>query len=65
MKNKLVNTGISLPLTLARLLRDAARGRQAARGGTGRASVSALLAEIVEKHETELQDDARRASAAQ
>jgi hypothetical protein len=43
-----------------RLLRDAARGRQHAAGGRGRASVSKLLSELVELHRTELQADAQQ-----
>lgn len=50
--SKLVNTGVALPPDLHLLLRDAARGVQRAKGG--RASVSALLAEIVRRHESEL-----------
>ncbi len=50
--SKLVNTGVAIPPDLHLLLRDAARGVQLAKGG--RASVSALLAEIVRRHESEL-----------
>ncbi len=47
-----VNTGVAIPPDLHLLLRDAARGVQRAKGG--RASVSALLAELVRRHENEL-----------
>jgi len=53
-------TGLVLPLALHRLLRDAARGRQRVAGGRGRASVSALVSELIEKHRAELESDARR-----
>jgi hypothetical protein len=46
-------TGISLPTEQRDLLRQAARGMQRAAGG-GRASVSALLADLVSRHEDEL-----------
>jgi hypothetical protein len=49
---KLVNTGVALPSDLHILLREAARGVQRAKGG--RASVSALLADLVRRHEDEL-----------
>jgi len=48
---KLVNTGLALPADLHLLLRAAARGVQRAKGG--RASVSALLTELVRRHEDE------------
>ena len=46
-------TGINLPTELHLLLRQAARGKQRAVGG--RASVSRLLAELIEKHRPELE----------
>ena len=49
---KVVNTGIALPAEVHLLLRDAARGVQRAKGG--RVSVSALVSELVRRHETEL-----------
>ena len=49
---KLVNTGIALPSDLHLLLRAAARGVQRAKGG--RASVSALVSDLVRLHETNL-----------
>jgi hypothetical protein len=52
-----VNTGVSIPVSLHRLLRDAARGRQKAAGG--RASVSGLISELLETHRTELEADAQ------
>ena len=51
--SRLVNTGIALPNDLHSLLRDAARGVQRAKKG-GRASVSALLSQLVRRHENEL-----------
>lgn len=54
-KEDCVNTGIVLPVELHRLLRDAARGAQRAAGGKGRASVSALVAELVETARSELE----------
>jgi hypothetical protein len=50
-----VNAGVYLPVELHRLLREAARGRQRAAGGKGKASVSALLAELVERYRPELE----------
>jgi hypothetical protein len=47
--------GVALPINQHRLLRAAARGRQEAAGGRGHASVSRLLSELVERHESELQ----------
>jgi len=64
MATQLVNTGVAIPLALHRLLRAAARGRQAARNGQGRASVSAIVAELIERHRDELESDARRAAPA-
>jgi hypothetical protein len=61
MATTIVNTGVSLPTELDRLISDAARGRQRADGGAGRASVSSLLAELIAKHRAELEADARRA----
>jgi hypothetical protein len=52
--------GVALPINQHRLLRAAARGRQHAAGGHGRASVSKLLSELVERHETELQSYAQK-----
>lgn len=49
---KLINAGVALPADLHMLLRDAARGVQRRRGG--RVSVSALLADLVRRHENEL-----------
>ena len=57
-----VNTGIVLPLSQHRLIREAARGRQRAASGHGRASVSALLSDLIERHRAELESDARRAA---
>jgi hypothetical protein len=57
-----VNTGVTLPRELHRLVRDAMRGRQRAAGGSGRASVSGLIAELIERHRVELESDARRAT---
>jgi hypothetical protein len=48
---KLVNTGVALPSDVHLLLRNAARGAQRAKGG--RASVSALLADLVRRNEPE------------
>jgi len=50
----LTNTGIALPADLHLLLRDAARGVQRVKGG--RASVSALVAKLVQRHEIELRE---------
>ena len=50
-----INSGVYLPVELHRLLRDAARGKQRAAGGRGKASVSELIAELVESHRAQLQ----------
>jgi len=47
MRTEKVNSGIYLPIELHRLLRDAARGRQRAAGGRGKASVSELVTELL------------------
>jgi hypothetical protein len=58
-KISLFNTGIALPIEQHRLLREAARGRQRAAGGAGRASVSRLISELVSKHRADLLLDAK------
>ena len=50
-------SGISLQPAVLNLLRNAARGRQRAMGG--RASVSALVSELVMRHEQELKEMAK------
>jgi hypothetical protein len=57
------NTGITLPRELHLLLRNAARSLQNLRGGTGRASVSHLLATLIEAHRVELESLVRRTTA--
>jgi hypothetical protein len=49
---KLVNCGVVIPADLHLLLRDAARGVQRTKGG--RASASALVTQLVRRHEDEL-----------
>ncbi len=51
-------TGISLPSDQHALLREAARGRQRVYGG--RASVSSILAELVDQHRPSLMADAEK-----
>ena len=48
-----VNTGLCIPAGLRDLLRGVVRQRQANRGG--RASVSSLVSELLQTHESELQ----------
>jgi hypothetical protein len=55
-----VTVGVALPINQHRLLRAAARGRQEAAGGRGHASVSRLLSELVERHESELRSYATK-----
>lgn len=57
------NTGVTLPSELHILLRNAARSLQHLRGGTGRASVSHLLASLVEQHRAELESLVRRTTS--
>jgi len=61
MRFPAVNTGITLPIPLHRLLREAARGRQCAAGGRGRVSVSSLITDLLQQHRAELETEARRA----
>ncbi len=58
MASQLVTCGIALPIDTHRLLRAAARGRQHRACGRGRASVSSLIAELVMRHQSELESDA-------
>ncbi len=55
---ELVNTGLCLRLPDHRLLRAAARGRQVVRGG--RVSASQIVAELINKHRSELLKDAEK-----
>lgn len=54
MKRVLINTGIALPAHQVALLKHAAMARKRARGGRGRASVSALLSDLITRHQHEL-----------
>lgn len=47
---RLVNTGIRLPAPLMKELVDAANRRREERGWVGRASVNALIVEILQAH---------------
>lgn len=49
MKKILVNTGVALPPHQIQFLKEAALARKRARGGRGRASVSAYLGELIER----------------
>jgi len=50
----LISTGISLPVAQRDLLRECARVRQRIQGG--RVSASAILIELIARHEAELSD---------
>jgi hypothetical protein len=54
MKKHLVNTGIALPADQVKFLKEAALARKRARGGRGRASVSAYLSELIERAMTDV-----------
>jgi hypothetical protein len=53
---KTVNSGFCIPIEQHKLLRAAARGRQARLGG--RCSASALISELIEKYRAALQKEA-------
>lgn len=55
MKQKLTNSGVSLPEDIHHLLREAARGAQRARAGTGRVSASAIIIDLITRHRAELE----------
>ena len=54
-KEKPITTGIALQPAVWKLLIDVAGARKKERGGRGRASVSAILSELVERHRPELE----------
>lgn len=56
-KEDLIVSGFCAPRSVHGLLRDAARGKQKAEGG--RVSASAIIVELVRRHEDELREMAK------